>query len=155
MRNLRTKTTLFAVVLPLLLAGTARASADIKAVKFTPVASSDPFSIGPLPQRGNIQIVFTGLRPGEKLTEERTSRLEATIPTSAAKIRISQTSETAGPDLIQKLKSGQSLQVHIRRMRAKLNAGPVPPPALIAVRGFGYRLVWEGRQQESPGSSRG
>ena len=51
----------------------------------------------------DIQIVFTGLRPGEKLTEERTSRLEATIPTSAAKIRISQTSETAGPDLIQNL----------------------------------------------------
>jgi len=58
MRNLRTKTTLFAVLLPLLLAGTAQASADIRTVKFTPVASSDPFSIGPLPQRGNIQIVF-------------------------------------------------------------------------------------------------
>jgi two-component system KDP operon response regulator KdpE len=38
---------------------------------------------------------------------------------------------------------GRSLQVHIRRMRAKLNAGPVRPPALVAARGFGYRLVWE------------
>ena len=37
-----------------------------------------------------------------------------------------------------------SLQVHIRRMRAKLNASPVRPPALVAVRGFGYQLAWEG-----------
>ncbi|HEY4648023.1 MAG TPA: nucleoside-diphosphate sugar epimerase/dehydratase, partial [Gemmatimonadales bacterium] len=39
----------------------------------------------------DVQIVFTGLRPGEKLTEEQISSLEATIPTSAEKIRISQT----------------------------------------------------------------
>lgn len=38
---------------------------------------------------------------------------------------------------------GRSLQVHIRRMRAKLKAGPVQPPTLVAARGFGYRLVWE------------
>jgi DNA-binding response OmpR family regulator len=38
---------------------------------------------------------------------------------------------------------GQSLQVHIRRMRARLKAGPVQPPSIVAVRGFGYRLVWE------------
>jgi len=51
----------------------------------------------------DIQIVFTGLRPGEKLTEELISALEATIPTSAEKIRISQTTESAGPELVQKL----------------------------------------------------
>jgi FlaA1/EpsC-like NDP-sugar epimerase len=51
----------------------------------------------------DIQIVFTGLRPGEKLTEEQISALESTVPTSAEKIRISQTSETAGPELVQKL----------------------------------------------------
>jgi DNA-binding response OmpR family regulator len=45
---------------------------------------------------------------------------------------------------------GRSLQVHIRRMRARLNAGPVRPPALVAARGFGYRLVWE---QEATGSA--
>jgi len=39
---------------------------------------------------------------------------------------------------------GRSLQVHIRRMRAKLNAGAGRPPALVAVRGFGYQLVWDG-----------
>ena len=37
---------------------------------------------------------------------------------------------------------GRSLQVHIRRMRAKLNAGPVQPPAVVAARGFGYRIIW-------------
>jgi hypothetical protein len=57
---------------------------------------------GRVPGR-DIQIVFTGLRPGEKLTEEQISALEASVPTSADKIRISQTQETAGPDLVQKL----------------------------------------------------
>jgi FlaA1/EpsC-like NDP-sugar epimerase len=57
---------------------------------------------GRVPGR-DIQIVFTGLRPGEKLTEEQISALEASVPTSADKIRISQTQETAGPDLLQKL----------------------------------------------------
>jgi FlaA1/EpsC-like NDP-sugar epimerase len=51
----------------------------------------------------DVRIVFTGLRPGEKLTEEQVSALEATVPTSSEKIRISQTSESAGPDLVQKL----------------------------------------------------
>jgi FlaA1/EpsC-like NDP-sugar epimerase len=51
----------------------------------------------------DIRIVFTGLRPGEKLTEEQISTLEATVPTSSEKIRISQTDENAGPDLVEKL----------------------------------------------------
>jgi FlaA1/EpsC-like NDP-sugar epimerase len=57
---------------------------------------------GRVPGR-DVQIVFTGLRPGEKLTEELVSALEATVPTSSPKIRISQTSESTGPDLVQKL----------------------------------------------------
>jgi FlaA1/EpsC-like NDP-sugar epimerase len=36
----------------------------------------------------DVPIVFTGLRPGEKLHEELTSDLEATIPTQVEKIRI-------------------------------------------------------------------
>ena len=40
---------------------------------------------------------------------------------------------------------GHSLRVHIRRLRAKLNAGLSSPPALVTIRGFGYRLVWEAR----------
>jgi len=48
---------------------------------------------------------------------------------------------------------GRSLQVHIRRMRARLNAGPVRPPALVAARGFGYRLVWE--QEATRGATAG
>jgi FlaA1/EpsC-like NDP-sugar epimerase len=51
----------------------------------------------------DICIAFTGLRPGEKLIEEQTSVLEATVPTSSPKIRISQTTESAGPDLVQRL----------------------------------------------------
>ena len=51
----------------------------------------------------DVQIVFTGLRPGEKLTEEQISTLEATVPTSSEKIRISQRAETTGPELVQKL----------------------------------------------------
>jgi FlaA1/EpsC-like NDP-sugar epimerase len=57
---------------------------------------------GRVPGR-DVRIVFTGLRPGEKLTEEQISTLEATVPTSTEKIRISQTTENAGPDLVQKL----------------------------------------------------
>jgi DNA-binding response OmpR family regulator len=36
----------------------------------------------------------------------------------------------------------ESLRVHMRRLRAKLRAKPGRPPELIAVRGFGYRLLW-------------
>jgi FlaA1/EpsC-like NDP-sugar epimerase len=57
---------------------------------------------GRVPGR-DVQIVFTGLRPGEKLTEEQISTLEASVPTSTEKIRISQTTETTGPELVQKL----------------------------------------------------
>ncbi|MGH7508890.1 MAG: polysaccharide biosynthesis protein [Gemmatimonadales bacterium] len=57
---------------------------------------------GRVPGR-DVAITFTGLRPGEKLTEDQVSTLEATIPTSSRKIRISQTSESAGPDLVQRL----------------------------------------------------
>jgi DNA-binding response OmpR family regulator len=37
----------------------------------------------------------------------------------------------------------RSLEVHMRRLRGKLNAGPVSPPPLVTVRGFGYQLVQE------------
>ncbi len=57
---------------------------------------------GRVPGR-DISIAFTGLRPGEKLSEDLISALEATIPTSSPKIRISQTTELAGPELVQKL----------------------------------------------------
>ncbi len=47
----------------------------------------------------DVQIVFTGLRPGEKLTEDLVSALEDTVPTSSPKIRISHTVETGGAEL--------------------------------------------------------
>lgn len=46
-----------------------------------------------------IPIVFTGLRPGEKLHEELMSAMEATVPTRMDKIRIVQTDETDGKAL--------------------------------------------------------
>ena len=57
---------------------------------------------GRVPGR-DVRIAFTGLRPGEKLTEDQVSALEATVPTSSQKIRISQTTESAGPELVQRL----------------------------------------------------
>jgi FlaA1/EpsC-like NDP-sugar epimerase len=53
---------------------------------------------GRIPGR-DVQVVFTGLRPGEKLTEDLVSALEATVPTSAEKIRISKTTEPGGAQL--------------------------------------------------------
>jgi FlaA1/EpsC-like NDP-sugar epimerase len=47
----------------------------------------------------DVPIVFTGLRPGEKLHEELMSEHEATIPTALAKIRIVQSNEPA-PDTL-------------------------------------------------------
>ncbi|HEU0014323.1 MAG TPA: nucleoside-diphosphate sugar epimerase/dehydratase [Longimicrobium sp.] len=46
----------------------------------------------------DVPIVFTGLRPGEKLHEELTSEMEATVPTALSKVRIVQTHE---PDVVQ------------------------------------------------------
>jgi DNA-binding response OmpR family regulator len=53
---------------------------------------------------------------------------------------------------------GSSLAVHLRRLRAKLSRGPVPPPALLTMRGFGYRLVDEptdAAPPADPGASQG
>ena len=45
----------------------------------------------------DVPIVFIGLRPGEKLDEELTSNLEATMPTVVEKIRLVNTDEVDGP----------------------------------------------------------
>jgi two-component system, OmpR family, response regulator MtrA len=39
--------------------------------------------------------------------------------------------------------SGRTIDVHIRRLRVKLTSGPVPSPAIVAVRGFGYKMAFE------------
>jgi FlaA1/EpsC-like NDP-sugar epimerase len=44
----------------------------------------------------DVRIVFTGLRPGEKLTEELTSGAEHTVPSSVEKIRLVQRHEVEG-----------------------------------------------------------
>ena len=61
----------------------------------------------------DVQIVFTGLRPGEKLTEDLVSALEATVPTSSPKIRISHTVEAGGAEL----------EEHLSRMIRFLETG--------------------------------
>ena len=51
----------------------------------------------------------------------------------------------------------RSLKVHVRRLRAKLAAGPVPAPPIVAVRGFGYLLTRDSarrRHYRSPASAR-
>jgi len=47
----------------------------------------------------DVRIVFTGLRPGEKLDEELTSNIEATMPTPVDKIRLVNTAEVDGETL--------------------------------------------------------
>ena len=37
--------------------------------------------------------------------------------------------------------NGRTIDVHIRRLRTKLAGGPVPGPAILSVRGTGYRLT--------------
>jgi two-component system, OmpR family, response regulator VicR len=37
----------------------------------------------------------------------------------------------------------RSLEVHLRRIRAKLKRGPATPPMLTARRGLGFELTWE------------
>jgi two-component system, OmpR family, response regulator MtrA len=37
--------------------------------------------------------------------------------------------------------SGRTIDVHIRRLRVKLSSGPVAAPAIVAVRGFGYKMA--------------
>ncbi len=44
----------------------------------------------------DVPVIFTGVRPGEKLHEELMSAVEATVPTAIDKIRIVQTDETDG-----------------------------------------------------------
>ncbi|HKG91044.1 MAG TPA: nucleoside-diphosphate sugar epimerase/dehydratase [Gemmatimonadaceae bacterium] len=51
----------------------------------------------------DIDIVFTGLRPGEKLDEELVASAEATVPTSLEKVRVIERDATDGTDIEQGL----------------------------------------------------
>jgi FlaA1/EpsC-like NDP-sugar epimerase len=48
----------------------------------------------------DVSIVFTGLRPGEKLREELMSTVEATVPTANDKVRVIRTDEVDGGMLV-------------------------------------------------------
>jgi DNA-binding response OmpR family regulator len=45
---------------------------------------------------------------------------------------------------------GRSLDVHMRRLRAKLEAGPEDAPRLVTLRGFGYQLQCEPKPIAAP-----
>jgi FlaA1/EpsC-like NDP-sugar epimerase len=49
----------------------------------------------------DVPIIFSGLRPGEKLYEELMSEVEATVPTAVEKVRVVQTDEADGEALAQ------------------------------------------------------
>ena len=59
----------------------------------------------------DVQIVFTGLRPGEKLNEELSGHGERTIPTSSEKIRL----------IERDIRDGEAVAESLQRLRLSLN----------------------------------
>jgi DNA-binding response OmpR family regulator len=49
--------------------------------------------------------------------------------------------------------SGRAIDVHIRRLRVKLDSAAVPPPPIISVRGFGYKISAEQRTSSNHSAS--
>ena len=45
--------------------------------------------------------------------------------------------------------SGRAIDVHIRRLRMKLETGAAPPPKIISVRGLGYKMLSESHSASS------
>jgi len=45
--------------------------------------------------------------------------------------------------------SGRAIDVHIRRLRMKLETGAAPPPRITSVRGLGYKMLSENRSASS------
>jgi FlaA1/EpsC-like NDP-sugar epimerase len=85
----------------------------------------------------DVRIVFTGLRPGEKLDEELTSNIEATMPTIVDKIRIVKAAEVDGDalrsgldrlDALLPIGSDREVLEAIRAIVPEY-ASPGPPPA--------------------------
>jgi hypothetical protein len=58
----------------------------------------------------DVPIVFTGLRPGEKLHEELMSQIESTVATAVEKVHVVQTDEV----------DGLSLQFNLERLRVAI-----------------------------------
>jgi pyridoxal phosphate-dependent aminotransferase EpsN len=115
----------------------------------------------------DVQIVFTGLRPGEKLHEELSSDLESSYPTAVSKVRITQVQETDGQsvaegllDLISTLGCGDQ-EVILDRLRTLVPESVAPlrrptlTPALNGDREADHAgLLHEGQRNGSPGARR-
>jgi FlaA1/EpsC-like NDP-sugar epimerase len=106
----------------------------------------------------DVPIVFTGLRPGEKLDEELTSDIEATIPTVVEKIRLVQT-DVVDPDAVEHGLERLAAAVAVGRdheVREALRAfvpeyresAPHPPfaDADVGIAGFELGVVDGGRR---------
>ena len=57
---------------------------------------------GLVPER-DVEVLFTGLRPGEKLFEELLTKEEDTLPTHHPKIKIARVEKSGGPQLLSKI----------------------------------------------------
>jgi DNA-binding response OmpR family regulator len=49
--------------------------------------------------------------------------------------------------------NGRAVDVHVGRLRAKLTRNATLSPAIVSVRGFGYKLVWEGCDGATAGAT--
>ncbi|HEX5830938.1 MAG TPA: nucleoside-diphosphate sugar epimerase/dehydratase, partial [Gemmatimonadaceae bacterium] len=97
---------------------------------------------GLVPHR-DVQIVFTGLRPGEKLHEELTSSIEASVDSGVEKIRVIQTDEVEGARIecvVHQLSSALARRDGAELLRQVRTLVPeyVPQPAGPAVRAAPY-----------------
>jgi DNA-binding response OmpR family regulator len=51
---------------------------------------------------------------------------------------------------VREVGAGRTIDVHIGRLRLKLARGPLPAPDIVAVRGFGYKLIQSQPQRTFP-----
>jgi FlaA1/EpsC-like NDP-sugar epimerase len=112
---------------------------------------------GLVPHR-DVEIVFTGLRPGEKLLEELVGPGETAVPTSVDKIRVVERNGVHGDELAKRLRSLRRIAVsgtHDRLIRALSTLVPAyhsPPPTAA---GYDRLPVWPAAATSGRGAPSG
>ena len=94
------------------------------------------------PGRNGDSIVYTGLRPGEKLHEELTAPGEETLPTAVAQVRLIKTQDNADFPLLAYLREIEEGSVGddaavigwLLQLFPGLKADPLPDPREVEVR---------------------